>query len=343
MISPTRLSLLFALTLVGCADNHMPGDDDGGRDPDPQQPDPERSVEVTGTYRLHSTFDIATNMPGSSGAFVNGLIAATDDPDDPMSWLLDQMISTLPNGTPKTVLQTAKPFVAGYLNDKLTQLAPELVGTVRDVGHRMADLTKNFGVAEKLAVTSSDQLLLGRITADGVRFKVDSNYVDAAFADHDIDDVIVDGVNVTYQNGHLGIGEHTLPLPYAKIVRVGLDVAIIPAIDPSAHDVADLLDDVVDCHGVGQGVADALGVGSAAFWESACHGGLAQAANLVYDQIAAADSSLDFQLTGNARAADSNDDYKLDKLSFGEWAGTLSYSGTVTPLAQPATFVGDRL
>jgi len=342
MMKPTALSLAFALALVGCGDNLTDGNDPNNPG-DPSNPDGDRSVDAAGTYRLHSKFDIATNMPGTAGSFVNGLIAATDDPDDPMSWLLDQMIGSMQPGSFKTFLQNAKPFVAGYLNDQLTNLAPDLVGTVTDIGHRMSDLTKNFGVEEQLSIITSDQQYVGQIIVDGVRFKVDGSFVDAPFAAHDLDDVIADGVHIAYENGRINVGDHTLPLPYGKLVRIGLDVAIIPAIDPTATGLADLLDNVVDCQGVGQGVANALGVGNAAFWKSVCLAGLARAANLVYDQLVAADSALDFHINGTARASDSDGDYKLDKLSFGEWAGMLSYDGTAAPLAQPATFDGERL
>lgn len=333
----------FAITaLAACADNSTTGDDDGGGHPPP--PPPPRSVDITGTYRIHSTYDLAASMPGGAGVFVNGLIAATDDPDDPMSWVLDQMISTLPNGTAKDILNGAKPFVAGYLNDRLTQLAPNLVNTILDVGHRMSDLTKQFGVSERLAIgASTDQTYLGEITVDGVRFKVDATTVDASFVDNNIDDVIVQAVPVTYANNHLALGDHTLGLPYGKIVRVGLDVAIIPAVDPAAHNLTEMLDHVVNCQNVGQSIADALNFGSAGFWKSACIAGLQQAANLVYNQIAAADSTLDFHRTGTSRAADSNDDYMLDKITFGEWTGKLSYTGTEAPIAQPATFDGARM
>lgn len=341
-MKPTSLTLALALALVGCGDNLTDGTNPD--DPNnPDNPDPETPLEVTGAYRLHSTFDIATNMPGTAGAFVNGLIEATDDPDDPMSWLLDQMIATMDDGAFKTFLQNAKPFVAGYLNDQLADLAPELVGTVTDLGHRMAYLTKHLGVEELLAVYTNDQQYVGQVIVDGVRFRIDeTTVVDAPFAAHDLDDVITDGLHISYDNGRLGIGDHTLPLPYGQLVRIGLDAAIIPALDPSATGLADLLDHVVDCQGVGQGVADALGVGSTAFWKSVCLAGLDRAADLVYDQLVAADSALDFHLTGTARAADTDADRKLDKLTFGEWSGTLSYDGTDAPLAQPATFEGAR-
>ena len=344
MMKPTSLSLALALALVGCGDSST---DDNNPNPDPGDPsgDPDgtRPTEATGTYRIHSTFDIATNMPGTAGSFVNGLIAATDDPDDPMSWLLDQMINSMDPGAIKTILQNAKPFVAGYLNDQVTQLAPELVNTVTEIGQRMAYMTKHFGVEEKLIVISSDQQLVGQMTVDGVRFPIDAmTTIDAPFAAHNLDDVTANGLHVTYENGRMGMGEHTLPLPYGKLVRIGLDSAIIPAIDPTADSLADLLDNVVNCTGVGQGIADALDVGSPAFWKSVCLAGLDQAADLVYDQLVDPATMLDFNLTGTSRASDTTADYQLDKLSFGEWSGTNKFEMTVVPLAQPATFEGTR-
>jgi hypothetical protein len=177
-----------------------------------------------------------------------------------------------------------------------------------------------------------------------VRFTIDGNQIDLAFVDHNVDDVIADGILITIESeARMLIGEHALPLPYGKIVRMGLDAAIIPTIDPSAHSLTDLLDNLVDCQAVGTSIANALDFGTPSLWASACTSGLAGAANLVYEQIAASDSLLTFHLTGDARVSDSNGDHKLDKLRFGTWAGTLSYDATDTALVQPASFSGQRM
>jgi hypothetical protein len=94
---------------------------------------------------------------------------------------------------------------------------------------------------------------MGQITADGGRFKIAGTTTDLLFAQHDIDDVIVADVLVTLPaQSNVGIGEHTLSLPNGKIVRLGLDAAVIPMIDPTATSLTDLLDNVVDCGAVGQ-------------------------------------------------------------------------------------------
>jgi hypothetical protein len=345
MMKLAPISLALALSLSGCADSSLvETGDGGGGSPGTEQPEPERRVDPQGTYRIHSTFDVATNMPGNAGVFVNSLIAATDDPDDPMSWIVDQMLAEMQPSTFKNLLVGVKPFVIGYLNDQVIDLAPKLVGTIKEIGRRMADLSKELGINEKLWITIADQTYVGRVTADGVRFKIEGSTVDVLFADHDIDDVVVDGIYISLEDQtRLKIGEHTLPLPYGKIVRLGLDAAIIPAIDPAASNLADLLDNVVDCQRIGTLITNEFNIGSATFWAGACLAGLDAAAGAVYKQIMAPNTALDLDLAGSARAVDSNDDFKVDKLSAGEWAGSMSYAGTPAALAQPATFFGARL
>ena len=344
MMKIAPLSFAFALAVSGCADHSVAGDDTlgDGSDMEPQ-PDPE--MDAQGMYRVNSTFDIATNMPGTSGDILNGLISATDDADDPMSWLVDQMLAKMSDGTLKDALTAVKPFVIGYLNDRVTSLAPDLVGTLVELGQRMEDLTKNLGVNEILEVNSVDQTFIARSTADGVRFNIDGTVKDYAFVDHDIDNVLVNDILITLDKGQgrMHIGQHDLPLPWGKIVRLGLDAAVIPAVDPTATSLTDLLDNVVNCNGVGASIQDAIGFGGSAFWASACLGGLGLAADMVYDQIADTDSKLGMNLIGVSRYTDTNNDYKIDELKFGNWTGSMKLNMVDATLAQPAAYVGKRM
>ena len=132
------------------------------------------------------------------------------------------------------------------------------------------------------------------------------------------------------------------------MLRIALDAAIIPLVDPSAYDLPSLLADKIDCAQVGQAIDDALTQqfgygGGAGTWQSACTAGLNYGAQFIYQKIAGIDSSaLQFDLTGTAKAVDTNHDYKVDALQTGKWSGTLSYSGTPSTLA-PATFTGARM
>jgi hypothetical protein len=349
MMKNTSLSFVLGLALVGavgCADHTVAGDDDGmGDGSGSQETPPEPQMDAQGTYRVNSTFDIATNMPGTAGNVLNGIIDATDSPDDPMSWLLDQMLAQMADGTLKDILVGAKPFVAGYLNDRLHDLAPDLVDTLLDVGGRMEDMTKHFGLNEKLEVSSVDQTYIARVTADGVRFTVNGTATDLDFISNNIDNVVANDIFITYDKGasRLGIGEHTLPLPYGKLVRLGLDTVIVPAIDPTAHNLGELLAHLVNCNAVGSSISSSLGFGSASFWAAACVSGVNAGANVLYDQIADQNSKLSLKLVGSSRAADTNADYKLDKLLFGNWTGTMTFETEDAALAQPAEYAGARM
>jgi hypothetical protein len=348
MMKLTSLSLVLGLSLLGataCTD-HTVGDDDGmGPGSGSNETPPEPQMDAQGTYRVNSTFDIATNMPGTAGTVLNGIIDATDSPDDPMRWLLDQMLAQMADGTLKDILVAGEPFVAGYLNDRLHDLAPDLMDKLLEVGHRMQEMTKHFGLNEKLEVSSVDQTYIARVTADGVRFTIEGTTTDLDFLSHDIDNVVANDVFITYDKGasRMGIGEHTLPLPYGKIVRMGLDFAIIPAIDPTAHNLGEMMNHLVNCQSVGQNIADALGFGSASFWGAACVSGVNAGANLLYGQLADQNSKLSLKIVGSSRAADTNNDYKLDKLLFGTWQGTMTYDATDATLAQPAEYDGARM
>lgn len=302
-------------------------------------------MQYSGSYRLASTFDIATNLPGGSGSFLNGLIEATDDPDDPMSWLVDKMLAQMESGTLKSLLQGVKPLVIGYLNDQVTSLAPELFDTITQIGQRLEDATRHLGVDEKLQVDIVDQTHIGKLTADGVQFTIEGTTTKHLFADYDIDDVVVTGVYVSLdQESRFRIAQHTLPLPYGKIARIALDAAVIPAIDPTATSLQQLLSNAVNCQGVGASVASSVGFGSAAFWASACTGGLGLVADEIYDQILESDTVLALDIAGEARASDTNSDYFIDKLSTGKWTGTMTFSGENAPLkADAQTFTGVRL
>jgi len=328
----------------GCAADRMGGGDDTTPDdPTPDDPPPPpRQLDATGTYRLHSRFDIAQNMPGTGGAVVNGLIAMTDDPDDPAHWMLTQVINQLPDGFFKDLLVASEPFVAGEVNAQLINIAPGLVDALLDVGHLVADIAKNFGLGETLAVTTStDNIYGGVLTVDAFELTLGGSPHEIKFIDHDIAAIQATNLPVTLDaTKRLSLGRHQFPIAYGTVVRIALDEAIIPAIDPAAHDLDQLLAGLVDCQALGQQIADSLGFGGAAIYAGACTLGLNAAADALYDQIAGLDAAaLDFDRTGISATIDADADYDVDRLENGVWTGQLGYGGTAAPLAN-ATYNG---
>lgn len=355
MITTTRLAFvghLVATLALGATAACGPGSsgmegDGGGSGGGGDQPPGSRPLDATGTYTVHSTFDLATNMPGTAGTVVNTIIDATDSPDDPSRWVVDQILEQLPDGSlAKSLLTDAEDLGVGALNNELLRVAPDFVSTMVQVGQDFGDLAKNVGLDETLALTPG--AMPGSYTAvhtvSGLHYQLGNQQGDLAFASYQLPDVEVDNVAITMDaTGQLTIAAHDVPLSYGKLLRLGLDAAIIPLIDASAHNLDDLLAHQVDCTAVGQAIASAIGFSSAAGTiAGACSAGLAAGATLVYTKIGDIDdNALKFSINGTARGVDRNNDRQIDQIQTGTWAGTLAYGTTPTPLI-PAAFFGER-
>jgi hypothetical protein len=332
--------LALGVTATGCATSEPagPGEGSGSGSGSGTETVP---LTAEGKYTMQSDFDIASNMPGTVGTVVNGFIDATDSPDDPSRYVLDKLIALLPNGSFKNVVQGAEAFAAGYLNDRLLDVAPDFVVKILDIGDKFGQVAKHFGTIETLEVNKQG---IATHTVVGVHFKVDNLELDYMLKDYGLKEVPVAGVMVTLdKTGKLTLSNHTVGLSYGAVLRLAMDQVIIPMVDPTAVDLSDVLHHAVDCQAVGQYVYEAIGLGSPSTFESACNSGLTAAANLIYAKIDAIDSSaLEFGLAGTAKGIDKNKDGKMDVIQTGAWAGTLSYAGSPSPLAK-ATFLGERM
>ena len=299
-----------------------------------------QSLTLAGKYSVQSQFDISQNMPGTVGTVFNNFTAAASDPG---KWLLDLIISKT-SGIVQQGLQLAEPFLSGYIDDQINQYAPAFVQTIEQVGSDLGQMAQKFGVNETYDVTGGSGAYTAVDTAVGLHFKVDSLEEDFAFSDYNEQNIVVNNVPVTLDaSGKLSIGEHQLPVSYGKVIRLGLDNMVIPNVDPNASDLGTLLTDLIDCDSVGQALADNVGLIGQSTWSSLCTAGLQAGAQEIYTQINNIDSSaLTFDLTGAAKAVDTDHDYKADSLQLGKWTGTLSYAGTPAPLAA-ATFTGAKM
>jgi hypothetical protein len=308
-------------------------------------------LDASGTYALTSTYDVATNMPGTVGTIVNDFINATSGPNDPTQWVLQLLINQLPSGTIQTIANDALPFVSGYLNNLVLNWAPTFVTDIVNVGTDFGDIAKKFGVNETYVVTKNASGYTAVDTATGVHFTIGTVQEDFAFSDYQISNVVVNSVPFAMDStAKITIGEHQLPLAYGKILRIALDSAIIPLVDPNATDLASLFADEIDCNAVGTYVEQAvdqytgIDLGSGVF-VTACQDGLTAGANLIYSQLDGISSTaLDFDLAnGTAKGVDTNGDGSIDQLNTGAWSGTLTYSGAASAPLATATFTGKRM
>lgn len=350
-----NLSLIFALVFgavgTGCAvdpaDEPGPTDESGGDEGDGGDggDTPARPLDAAGAYRLQSKLDLATNAPSTAGDVVNKIIEITDDPDDPTLWVLDQVLAVMPSGWLKSALQSAKPYVAGYLNDRVLDLAPDFVSVAVQLANDFGQMAKGFGVTETLEVSGAQGAYTSKVTVVGARFTIDGVESDHAFADHG-EAVIVVGepVGVTLGAGKLGVGEHQFALSYGRVLRLGLDAAIVPMLEPGATSLNELFAAKVNCPLVGKAIAAAVGVGSASTYASYCAQGLDRGASYIYGKIAALDGdALELRVSGAARALDTDSDRRIDTLNSGAWEGTLSYGGSAPAPLTGATFYGARM
>ena len=346
------LALGFGIANTGCATDSPDdesGDEGGGGDDEGGGDDAPREVDATGKYQVRSTFDVASGAPGKVGEVANAIIAMTDGPNDPTEWIVEQMIAKMPDGTLKNVANGAKPFIAGYLNQRLLSIAPNFVAKTVKLGNNFGQMTKNFGLNETLEVAKGGQAYNSTVSAIGVAFTIDGVESNIMFADNAIAAVTASNVGVTLDGyGKLDISEHKLPVSYGKVLRLGVDEVIIPALDPQATNLNTFLTRLVNCQAVGTAVNDALTEqfgygGGAGTWQAACTAGLNYGAQTIYTKLDGINASaLEFGLAGTAKALDANKDGMVDTIQTGKWTGTLSYSGTPTTLSA-ATFNGTRM
>lgn len=337
MIKPSLSSFPFVLALVaaaaGCA-AEIPGspDDDGdgggGGGGGGDEPVP---TSAAGKFKVKSQFDLATNMPGTPGQVVNYFIDATDDPDDPTKFIVDRLIAALPDGSVKNTAQDAAPFITGYLNDRLLEVAPEFVTKVVDVGDAFGQVTKNFGTIDVVEIDAA-----GKTTKaiTGLHFKIDGVELEYAFADFNLTPMVMENLTTTLEpSGKLTISEHQIAMQYGKLLRVALDQAVIPMVDPASQNLGDVFRSVVNCEAVGQYVYEAIDFGSPSTFEAACNTGLNAAAGALYKAMDNLDGqALQLTITGTARGIDKNGDGKMDDIAAGTYAGSTAYAGSPAPL-----------
>ena len=258
-------------------------------------------LDLAGNYSVQSVYNIEQNIPGTVGTVLNNFTSACQDPGQ---WLMNIIIAQVPSGTLKDVLQAGAGLAAGYIDQEITTYAPAFVDTIQQVGSDIGDVGQAFGVDETYAITKSGAEYSAVDTAVGVNFNVGGSPYDLQFSDYQVSNVVVNGVSVSVdQTAKVTIAQHTLPLSYGKILQLAIDNVIIPLVDPNAANLGDLLNDLIDCNGVGNELANDLGFFDSSTYAEACTAGLTYGANYIYGLLGKVDASaLSFEETGAAHA-----------------------------------------
>ncbi|MDB4954729.1 MAG: hypothetical protein JWO36_2298 [Myxococcales bacterium] len=286
-----------------------------------------------GTFAVTSGLDFGS-PPGTAATLVSGLLAMTDGPDDPSRYIIDRLVESMPDGTAKTAARALAPFVAAYLNVRVMAIAPHFVDGVRSISNGLDGIARHVTTLETLRIAADGTTR----TIDGIRFQVGPKPIDISWTGSA-------GASLTTTldaQGRLAFSEHAMSFAYGRMLRTGLELAVIPSVDPAAHDLSQALRDLVDCAQLGKLVSDKVGLGSPALYEAACATGMTAAASDFYARLATLDGSLlQLHMRGAAHAHDLDGSGTMDTFDTGDWKGTVGYGEAQTALG-PTVFTGTR-
>jgi hypothetical protein len=290
--------------------------------PDAAPPPPPSMIPSSATGRFALTSELTLAVPAEAEPVLATLTAATDGPDDPTRYLVDHMIATLPDGTMKTIALGAAPYVAAYLNARLADVMPRFAPGIAALVDGLSRIATHLGTTETLRVDGVGNAVR---TITGVRFTVGATPINVRFADHGLPDVPVDTRATLDAAGHLTLTGHHHALPYGALLRLGLDHAVVPSVEPTARDLPEALAALVDCDAIGAAVADRLGIGAPALYRAACRTAMTAIASEIDTRIAAIED-VTLTVAGGADAIDLDGDGVMDELRNGGWTA----AGAVT-------------
>lgn len=333
LTSTAALAALLGLTGACAGDSDEPTDDGAGGD-DVGNPDDDLGGDPTtfllaGTYEVDSTFDLASGVPGRAGEALALIIDLTDDPYDPATWLLDR----IDNDTLNQYRSALEPL----LFELIQQQAPDLVQDLLALGNKMGDLTREFGTISELEIREAGSGYEASHQLTGFAFEIDGSPYVVTVAELGASSPAAESVALAYDDrGILTVGDHAVRVPYGGFLALAVDQIVVPALDPFADDLEDLLARAVDCADVGFEIAYELGFGSPSTYEALCETGVTAGAAYLMGELRGIDENapVTLNVAGTAVAVDRDRDTRVDELTRGTWQGAVDYAGTSAELAQ---------
>lgn len=301
---------------------------------------------LAGTYDIDSNFDVVSGMPGDLGRVINEIVEMTDDANDPATYLLDKLQDEV-GGFFGDALGALRPGIDGIVNDVIINNAPNLVNDLIKLGNDFGEAARKFGTDSSFRITeaSGGEGYVAAHTMMGFHFRIDNQLYGFTNDELGEENVEVKNIGVSLTADKVTVQAHDMPIQYGGFLAKALNEVIVPMIDGNATSLNDLLQQRVDCAAVGQSMSNAIGLGSASFWEGACNTGLSAAANAVIDQLIDIDqrAQVTLKITGTARMQETNGDRKVDSLTQGKWSGAIDYLGEEGQLeGNVNTFTGTR-
>lgn len=291
----------------------------------PDTPDPVSTVPVSpeGAFEVTSAFDLP--VPPAAVPIIEQLTAATDGADDPSRYLLDRMIETLPDGTVKDLATGAAPYVAAYLDTKLSTIAPKFVPGIVQLAAGIDRIASHLAMQERWVIDDAGNATR---TIEALRFELGDRTTAVALADAALSLPALATHAAFSVGAELQVGDHMHAVPYGAWLRLGLDLAVVPRVVTGAHDLGEALASLLDCDAVGALIAGALAIDVSPLFATACRTAMTLVASRIEDQLAAIDqTAMTLEVTGNALGVDLDGDGTMDQLAAGTWTGTLHDGG----------------
>jgi len=308
------VSVFSFVVATGCAEAPAGSEPDAMVVPAPLDPN--------GVYAIKSTYSLAAPPP-AAGPMLAELAAATDGPDDPARFLVDRMVAKIPDETVKIVAAAVAPYIAAYVQTKIDRIAPHLAGGIRRLGDGLGQIARRFATIEKLTIGSDGR---ARRHITGVQFFVGGEpaaitAVDVPFGPLGVAEIAT-ASNFALAKDRLTLGEHSAELPYAAMLRAGIDRAVVPRVASGASSLEDALIALVSCEQLGTVVAEYTNIDAPTLFERGCEIGLVHLAAEIYERLAMA-GNVTMTVAGAARVIDLDGDGPVDVIASGTWSGTV--------------------
>jgi hypothetical protein len=270
---------------------------------------------IEGKYTITSNYDLTQSLPGSLGSVVGTLSAIGNSPG---GWLANEL--DLPG------------FVGPALDSLIKSKAPQLVNDMLAVANNVSSAAHNFGTITTVEAVKGAKAgeSTAKMTMTGFKFRLNNQDVTLTIDQLGGDEPMVENVILTVDDkDNVTIAQHDMPLAYGGFLVMALNETIIPAVDPYAGNLDQLLSSRIDCAAVGQSIFNTLGFGTVNFYTNACRTGISAGAQAITSELAQIDqrSPLIMRITGIGKVKDTNSDRKVDSITGGKWAGLLDYSG----------------
>jgi hypothetical protein len=293
-------ALVLAAAMLGCA----------SADAVPESPDGAPiAVSPVGRYDIVTSYSFAAPPPDAAAVLAE-LQDATDGPDDPARYLVDKLVARLPDPEMQEIAALLAPYLAAYLQTRLSAFAPALTPAIRDMTARLTDISRRMETVETMTIATD-----GTARRDVYALRFGPAVVDFT----QIDPVLA---RASLSGDQLSIDMHSLRMPYGAMLRAGFDHAVLPVVVPGAYDLANALGKLVDCNRFGSLVAEWMGVGSPELYARACNASLTLVAANIYSKVSVLDDDpFVIEVMGVAHGADVNGDGAMDRVEEGRWIG----------------------